>query len=159
MLRCAKVAGGRRPAARLAIAVLLTLVTAAGCTSGGDDGGSVPTPPSKDIQGYTGPDVQGAGHPIGLKWDWSTLDRYLPFVKDLTGGATFYEFEWCQVEPRQGQLDWGVVDRVVRSSQRLGYELMLKIRVGSCWATGGRRGEERGDKRKTVSAMPQDLDA
>ena len=159
MLRCAKVAGGRRPAARLAIAVLLTLVTAAGCTSGGDDGGSVPTPPAKDIQGYTGPDVQGAGHPIGLKWDWSTLDRYLPFVKDLSGGATFYEFEWCQVEPRQGQLDWGVVDRVVRSSQRLGYELMLKIRVGSCWATGGRRGEERGDKRKTVSAMPQDLDA
>jgi hypothetical protein len=160
MLRCDKAAGGRGPAARLAIALLLTLVTAAaGCTSGGDDGGAAPTSPTKEIQDYKGPAVQGAGHPIGLKWDWSTLDRYLPFVRDLTGGATFYEFEWCQVEPRQGQLDWGAVDRIVRSSQRLGYELMLKIRVGSCWATGGRRGEERGAKRKTVSAMPQDLEA
>src|SRR5215218_5172994 len=159
MLRCDKAAGGRGPAARLAVALLLTLVTAAGCTSGGDDGGAAPTSPTKEIQDYTGPGVQGAGHPIGLKWDWSTLDRYLPFVRDLTGGATFYEFEWCQVEPRQGQLDWGVVDRVVRSGRRLGYEMMLKIRVGSCWATGGRHGEERGDKRKTVSAMPQDLAA
>jgi hypothetical protein len=159
MLRRDKVAGRPRPAAPLAIALLLTLGVAAGCTGGGDADGSTPTPPSKEVQGYTGPAVQGATQPIGLKWDWSTLDRYLPFVKDLTGGATFYEFEWCQVEPRQGQLDWGLVDRVVRSSQRLGYDLMLKIRVGSCWATGGRRGEERGDKRKTVSAMPQDLDA
>ena len=156
MRRFDKVAGGRPPAVRLAISLLLALSVAAGCTSGGAGGGSAPTPPSKQIRSYTGPGVQGAAHPIGLKWDWSTLDRYLPFVKDLAGGATFYEFEWCQVEPQPGQQDWGAVDEVVRSSQRLGYEMMLKIRVGSCWTTGGRRGEERGDKRKTVSAMPQD---
>jgi hypothetical protein len=159
MLGRDRVAGGRRPVVRRALVVLLSAGVAAGCTSAGDAGGSAPTPPSKDVQTYTGPSVQGAAHPIGLKWDWSTLDRYLPFVKDLTGGATFYEFEWCQVEPRQGQLDWGLLDRVVRSGQRLGYQMMLKIRVGSCWATGGRRGEERGDKRKTVSAMPEDLAA
>jgi hypothetical protein len=159
MRRFNEVAGGRPPAVRLATSLLLALSVAAGCTSGGDAGGTAATPPSKEIQSYTGPSVQGAAHPIGLKWDWSTLDRYLPFVKDLAGGATFYELEWCQVEPRPGQLDWGAVDEIVRSSQRLGYEMMLKIRVGSCWATGGRRGEERGAKRKTVSAMPQDLAA
>jgi hypothetical protein len=159
MLGRDKVAGGRRPVVRLAMLLLLSASVAAACTSGGDAGGSAPEPRPKDVQSYTGPSVQGAAHPIGLKWDWSTLDRYLPFVKDLAGGATFYEFEWCQVEPRQGQLDWGVLDRVVRSGRRLGYEMMLKIRVGSCWATGGRRGEERGEKRKTVSAMPRDLAA
>ena len=161
MRRCDKVARGRPPGGRLTISLslLLALGLAAGCTSGGDAGGSAPTPPSKEIQSYTGPGIQGTASPIGLKWDWSTLDRYLPFVKDLAGGATFYEFEWCQVEPQPGQLDWGALDQVVRSSKRLGYEIMLKIRVGSCWATGGRRGEERGDKRKTVSAMPQDLTA
>jgi hypothetical protein len=158
MPRRDKVAGGRRPATRLAL-LLLSAVVVAGCTNGGDAGGSAPKPGPKEVQTYTGPSVEGAAHPIGLKWDWSTLDRYLPFVKDLAGGATFYEFEWCRVEPQQGQLDWNVLDQVVRSSQRLGYEMMLKIRVGSCWATGGRRGEERGDKRKTVSAMPQDLAA
>jgi hypothetical protein len=159
MLGRNQVAGGRRPVVRLAMLLLLSASVAAGCTSAGDAGGPAPKPPPKDVQGYTGPAVQGAAHPIGLKWDWSTLDWYLPYVKDLAGGATFYEFEWCQVEPQQGQLDWGLLDRVVRSGRRLGYEMMLKIRVGSCWATGGRRGEEWGDKRKTVSAMPQDLAA
>jgi len=89
MLPCDKVAGGRRPVVRLAMLLLLSASVAAACTSAGDAERSAPEPRPKDLQGYTGPSVQGAAHPIGLKWDWSTLDRYLPFVKDLAGGATF----------------------------------------------------------------------
>jgi hypothetical protein len=153
-----RVAGRRRPQVVL-VALSLVLAVAAGACTGGDGGGPSAPPESRDAQRYGGPPVRGAANPIGLKWDWPNLDRYLPFVKDLAGGATFYEFEWCKVEPRQGQRDWETLDGVVRSSQRLGYGMLLKIRVGSCWVTGGRRGEERGEKRKTISAMPQDLDA
>jgi hypothetical protein len=141
------------------VALSLLLAAAAGACSGGDGGGSSPSPERRELQLYGGPPVRGAANPIGLKWDWPNLDRYLPFVKDLSGGATFYEFEWCRVEPRQGQRDWETLDGVVRSSQRLGYGMLLKIRVGSCWITGGQRGEKRGEKGKTISAMPEDLDA
>jgi hypothetical protein len=159
MARHGRVARRRLPLAALVALSLLLAVAAGACT--GDDGGQgAPAPPEgRDVQRYGGPPVRAAANPIGLKWDWPNLDRYLPFVKDLAGGATFYEFEWCRVEPRQGQRDWETLDGVVRSGQRLGYGMLLKIRVGSCWATGGRRGEERGEKRKTVSAMPQDLGA
>jgi hypothetical protein len=149
----------RRPPVVVLVALSLLLAVAAGACTGGDGGDSAAPPESREAQRYGGPSVRGAANPIGLKWDWPNLDRYLPFVKDLAGGATFYEFEWCRVEPRQGQRDWETLDGVVRSSQRLGYGMLLKIRVGSCWVTGGQRGEERGDKRKTISAMPQDLDA
>jgi hypothetical protein len=156
------VAGGRRPAVRLAALLLLIVSGAGACTGRGDDGAddrSGTQDTAQTVQGYTGPAIRGDANPIGLKWDWPGLDRYLPFVKSLSGGATFYEFEWCQIEPRAGQRDWSALDEVVGSSRRLGYGLLLKIRVGSCWVTGGRRGEQRGAKRKTVSAMPQDLDA
>jgi hypothetical protein len=151
------VARRRRPGVVVALGLVLAVV-AAGCTSDRGHGAAAP-PGSQDVQGYGGPPVRRAANPIGLKWDWPNLDRYLPYVKELSGGATFYEFEWCQVEPRQGQRDWATVDQVVRSSQRLGYALLLKIRVGSCWVTGGQRGDTRGDKRKTISTMPEDLDA
>jgi hypothetical protein len=146
----------RRPrSAVLAMLGLVLAMVAAGCTGGGSPppggGGAVP--------GYSGPPVRGAANPIGLKWDWPNLGRYLPYVKELAGGATWYEFEWCRVERQPGQRDWSTVDRVARSSQRLGYSLLLKIRTGSCWATGGQRGQERGKKRTTVSAMPEDLAA
>jgi hypothetical protein len=150
----------RRPSVVVLVALSLLLAVAAGaCTGGGDGGGSSTPPERREVQSYGGPPVKGAANPIGLKWDWPNLERYLPFVKDLAGGATFYVFEWCRVEPRPGQHDWSTVDEVVRSSQRLGYGMLLKIRVGSCWITGGRRGDERGDKRTTASAMPEDLGA
>jgi hypothetical protein len=161
MVRGDPVAQGRRPMARLVAVLVLLAVGAAACTGGDGDRSEGPArqPDGQQIQEYSGPPVRGEANPIGLKWDWPRLDRYLPYVKSLAGGNTFYEFEWCQVEPAAGQRDWAVLDDVVRSSQRLGYGLLLKIRVGSCWATGGRRGEERGGKRKTVSAMPTDLGA
>lgn len=155
------IAWGRRPATCLA-ALLLLAVTGAACTgrdTGGNDRSGRQQGRGQQLQTYSGPAIRGEANPIGLKWDWPRLGRYLPFVKSLSGGSTWYEFEWCQVEPRAGQRDWGTVDGVVSSTRRLGYGLLLKIRVGSCWVTGGRRGEERGAKRNTVSAMPEDLDA
>lgn len=51
------------------------------------------------------------------------------------------------------------MDAVVRASGRLGYPLFLKVRVGSCWATGGQVGTARGDRQKTASAPPKSLDS
>jgi hypothetical protein len=147
-----------RPAGLIVLGLVVAMV-AAGCTGADRRGSAVPPESGGVVPGYGGPPIRRAANPIGLKWDWPNLDRYLPYVKELAGGTTFYEFEWCQVERQQGQRDWATVDRVVRSSQRLGYGLLLKIRVGSCWTTGGQRGEQRGDKRKTISAMPEDLGA
>jgi len=96
-------------------------------------------------------------NPLGFKWDWPRVATSAPFLAGAAGGATFYELVWCDVEPAPGRLDWSQVDEVARSSDALGYSLLIKIRVGSCWATGGRGGHERG--RKTASALPGDLGA
>jgi hypothetical protein len=146
----------RRTGARLvAICAALALATSA-CTAARKD-----TPPpggqAQPSEPYTGPALQAKPIPLGAKWDWSRFDSFTPYLKSLPGGATFYELVWCNVEPRAGQRDWSDVDRVVSSTRRLGYQLYLKIRVGSCWATGGRGGHVRGAKRKTASAMPVDL--
>ena len=43
-------------------------------------------------------------------------------------------------------------------AESVGHELMLKVRVGSCWATGGQVGEARGEKGKTASVTPTDME-
>jgi hypothetical protein len=142
-------------------AVLVAAAVAAACT-GQPDRSTMPPPsgqPQTTTSGYAGPVVQGSPHPVGAKWDWSRLDRFTPYLRELSGGATFYEVVWCDVERQQGRRDWGQVDEVVRSTRALGYSLMLKLRTGSCWVTGGQRGTLRGRKQKTASAMPGDLAA
>jgi len=101
--------------------------------------------------------LRGAAPVLGLKWDWARVDRFTSYLRRLPAGATFYELVWCDVEPRQGQRDWSRADHVVRSARQLGYAVYLKLRVGSCWATGGQGGHRRGAKGKTASAMPADL--
>jgi hypothetical protein len=124
---------------------------------------------------YTGPPAHGAPHPLGAKWDWSRVNAFGPYLRQLSGGATFYEVTWCSIEPTQGARSWATVDQVARSSQALGYALYLKIRVGSCWATdaahaapaaGATAAERRAAKRaarrsarKAGSSMPADLSA
>ena len=111
--------------------------------------------------GYSGPPVKGSPHPVGAKWAWARVDRFTPYLRELSGGSTFYIVVWCDVERQQGRRDWSQVDEVARSTRALGYSLLLKIRTGSCWATGGQRGTVRGSGRnqKTASAMPRDLAA
>jgi len=147
----------RRTGARLvALFAALTLATSA-CTAAREDTTPTGTTQARPSQPYTGPALQVKAVPIGAKWDWSRFDSFTPFLKSLSGGATFYELVWCKVEPRPGERDWSDVDRVVDSARGLGYQMYLKIRVGSCWATDGRGGHLRGEKGKTASAMPADM--
>ena len=127
-------------------AVLVAAAVVAACT-GQPDRSTTPPPggqPQTTAPGHSGPVVQGSPHPVGAKWDWSRVDRFTPYLRELSGGATFYEVVWCDVERQQGRRDWGQVDQVVRSTRALGYSLMLKLRTGSCWVTGGQRGTLRG---------------
>ena len=141
--------------------MLVAAAVAAACTGRPDE--STIQPPSGQPQttasGYSGPSVQGSPHSVGAKWDWSRVDRFAPYLRELSGGSTFYEMVWCDVERQQGRRDWSQIDQVVRSTRALGYTLLLKIRTGSCWVTGGQRGTLRGRKQKTASAVPRDLAA
>lgn len=161
-----------RPAAarrRLAVAsVLLATLTASACSSGGGGGGraanggggaakgggpsSTAPPPA-----YTGPPVAAGANPLGAKFDYKRINNFAPYLQKLSGGATFYEMVWCDVEPEPGAVNWRTTDSNVESGQRLGLTTYLKIRVGSCWATGGRGKHVRGQKQKTESLMPKDL--
>jgi hypothetical protein len=147
-----------RPGARLLALVALLAVAAGACTPARERG-QTNASQGRPSEPYSGPAVQGKANPFGAKWDWPRLGSYTPFLKSVSGGATFYELVWCAVEPQSGKRDWSDVDRVVESSRRLGYEMYLKIRVGSCWVNGDRGGHVRGKKRKTASAMPGDLNA
>jgi Glycosyl hydrolases family 39 len=142
---------------RLWLLLFLVAALAAACTS--QPPHSEPSTQRQTINGYSGSSVKGAPHPIGAKWDWARVNRFAPYLRDLSGGLTFYIVVWCDVERQQGRRDWSEVDEVGRSTRALGYSLLLKIRTGSCWATGGQRGISRGAKQKTASAMPRDLGA
>lgn len=152
--------GCPRPGLRV-VCMLLVAAALAGCTSeGGPRGKQAPSRPALTGELYHGPPARGAATPLGMKWDWPRVDAYGPYLRSLSGSATFYQFAWCEIEPKPGQRNWSSVDAVVRASNKLGYPLFLKLRVGSCWATGGRGGHERGTTRtKTASAMPVDLTA
>ena len=137
----------------------MAVLALAGCSG---SGGGTAARSSPGLRGdlYTGPAASGQPTPLGMKWDWSKLDAYGPYLRQLSGSATFYQLAWCDIEPKPGHRDWSSVDAVVAASRRLGYPLYLKLRIGSCWATGGRGGHARGKKRiKTASAMPTDLRA
>lgn len=95
---------------------------------------------------------------LGLKWDWDREGFYHDWLRGLGGGDTFYELVWCDVEPAPGLRDWSRIDEVVDGAVAVGFEMNLKIRIGSCWATGTRL-EARGAKNKTASLMPRDMAA
>jgi hypothetical protein len=96
---------------------------------------------------------------LGAKWDWSRLDKFRPYLAEISGGATFFDFAWCDVEPTEGNRNWSTVDQVARGARQLGFELYLKIRTGACWATVDSSGDtgRRRRGRKDVSSMPVDM--
>lgn len=149
----------------------LLLVTASACSPATNDGPSptaqksiasstAPRPPagSTPPAGAVPPAAAPAAGvtPVGAKWDWARFDQYRPYLSTLKGGYTYYEFVWCDVEPTQGRRDWSSVDRVVKNTRSLDMTLLLKIRVGKCWATEGAPQYERGAN-KTESGAPKDL--
>jgi len=147
--------------ATVAVLTALALAGVAGCTggssgSGGPSTGPLPTPtPSLTSSGQS----TGQQSPIGAKFDWGQFDLFHGYASQLAGAPTFYELVWCQVEPNQGQLDWSTVDQIAAQAKEVGVQLMLKIRVGTCWATQGQAQHVRGQKNKTESLMPADLAA
>lgn len=107
---------------------------------------------------FDGPVVEAAPNPLGLKWSWKNFATFRDAVISVAGGSTFYEVDWCEVEPTRGAVDYGPTDDVVEAARRLDYTLFLKLRVGSCWATGSSNVEVQGAP-KVASEMPVDLDA
>jgi hypothetical protein len=151
-------AGDTSPVIR-AVTLVVVLGLAGACTSGGEEPrsgsqpGRVVTPP----QGWMPP--QAAESPVlGVKWDWDREAFYDSYLRSFGGGDTFYELVWCDVEPAPGLWNWSRIDEVVDGAAGLGFEMNLKIRIGSCWATGSRL-EARGGKNKTASLMPTDMGA
>ena len=146
-----------------AIAVAFSLVLSA-CQDGQGQGAPATTSPAPGgTSGGGAPPgggpLPGAGSPLGAHWDPSRQQLFDPYLETLRGSTTYYEVVWCNVEPTQGQRNWGPVDRISASAQRHGITLLLKIRVGVCWATGGRAQHVRGSADKTESAKPTDMNA
>ncbi len=122
-----------------------------------DDAGAKPSPePRGSGSGvYDGPQIEGIANPFGARWHWNLVEDVVDDIADISGGATYSELEWCEVEPRPGEYDWDRIDGVVASVNKLGFESMLKIRVGSCWVTGA----DVADDENRSSEMPLDLNA
>jgi hypothetical protein len=154
----------------LAVAAVLVAGLVLGACDGTGKGGTAQTSGGSVSQGSspgatqapTGPDSTPASAtlsaPLGAKYDWSRFDVVSPYLKTLSGSSTFYELVWCDIEPTDGQQDWKTMDGVVRKAQTVDARLMIKIRVGSCWATESNPQHVRGAKKKTESFMPKDLD-
>ncbi|GAA1012070.1 hypothetical protein Aple_014360 [Acrocarpospora pleiomorpha] len=107
-----------------ALALALLLVTA--CS----------TPPEPPTPAPTAP-AAAASNPFGLKWDgYQHPPRYDADIGAYAGGATFHDIVWCAVEPEQGAKEWSLDDRVVTGLLAVRYHVMLRIRIGTCWATG-----------------------
>ena len=96
--------------------------------------------------------------PVGVIWDYAKQEDFRPYLEELRGGAAWYELEWCQVQPDPAvEPDWDRADKNIARINAVGIEPMLRIRVGSCWATGGDPiPADRGGLGYTVSAPPAD---
>jgi hypothetical protein len=139
----------------LTLALGVTVVAAACSSSGSGGQAAAPRPIVAHGSSSLPSDTDPAA---GVKWDWDGVADYVPYLESFGGGNTFYELVWCDVEPERGHRDWSRVDDVVAAASSYGFHMFLKIRVGSCWATG-KRLAARGDKAKTASLLPTDLGA
>lgn len=148
--------GMKRP---IAMAVGVVMFLFACSAPRGEEGAPAPTRPSVTSEGERPSGRQVAANPFGLKWNWEQAETLASYLDRTAGGATFFLVSWCEVEREQGQRDWREVDRVAAGARQLGYELYLKVRVGSCWATGGAAGAGTGRRNRTPSLMPTRLDA
>jgi len=106
--------------------VIAAALLACACTGRGRPGESL----------YSGPDVVAAENPFGVQWSWDTLAPIEGELAGISGGATVVDVVWCDVEPDPGRMDFSDVDERVGAVVRLGFRPMMRIRVGTCWATG-----------------------
>ncbi|GAA0398395.1 hypothetical protein Acor_34370 [Acrocarpospora corrugata] len=93
---------------------------------------TAPEPPADPA-----PPVVERGNPFGLKWDgYQHPPEYDADIGAYAGGGTFHDIVWCAVEPARGAQNWALDDRVVTDLIAVDYQVMLRIRIGACWATG-----------------------
>jgi hypothetical protein len=155
---------------RVLLGLVVTTLVVTGCGVGDDSdeapapapttaapatGGPGPTPTPRGTATVT--PAPGTDNPFGAHWDWSRYTQFEPYLRKLSGSATYHELTWCAIEKSEGQRNWAAVDRIAQRSRDLGIALHLKIRIGVCWATGGTPQHVRGQANKTESAMPRDL--
>jgi hypothetical protein len=141
---------------KLAAVAALLCVALTGC-SGSPNKDRVATP-TLTVTPTPSPSPVAGSSPLGAKWDWPRAGLYQSYLTQVTGTRTFYEMVWCDQQAAAGKpVDWTKTDQIVQQSNALGITMMLKIRVGLCWATGGTAQFTRGNKNKTESAMPKDM--
>ena len=139
--------------------MVLLVAGSGGCTPPPD-----PASTPEEPRGLPSPvrtaSAPGSG-PLGLKWSWfqpATFD----FVEHASGGWTFHEVEWCDIEPTPGERRWREIDGIVDRALALGHQPLLKLRTGQCWGTlppvlGGLDPTEAVGK--TTSTPPADVAA
>ena len=160
----------RKPTRAWAVLAVAFSLTMSACQNGqvqgapatstpatGDTTGGAPLPGGTPLP--SGTPLPGGGSPLGAHWDPSRQQLFDPYLETVRASTTYYEVVWCDVERTRGQRNWDPVDRISASAQRLGITLLLKIRVGVCWATGGTAQHVRGSADKTESATPTDMNA
>ncbi|MEV7624951.1 hypothetical protein [Actinoplanes sp. NPDC089786] len=135
---------------------VLALLLLAACTS---DPAPPPPPPTSAAPAPAPAPSQKGRTVFGAHWDWNRYQQFEPYLRKLAGSSTYYELSWCDIEKTQGSPDWAPLDAIAAKSRDLGIHLDLKIRIGTCWATGGTAQHTRGEAGKTESRMPQDLAA
>jgi hypothetical protein len=154
------------PRGAVVVAALVAMTSLGACTGGdGRDRPATSAATGSAASGGSGASVtvptpsRTGSTALGAKWDGSRFKEFEPYLTTLRGGSTFYELVWCDVEEKKGTPDWSTADRIAERSEKLGIALMLKLRVGACWATESGPEYERGNLGKTESVMPTDLDA
>lgn len=143
------------------IAFVGAMAILVGCSWSATDDTSTSSPSSEDDRSQDGfPSPVGRfeppSHPFGAKWVWDDFDQVEPFLTELDGGATYVEVVLCDVQQSPGEFDWSGPDSQISRARAIGFESLVKLRVGRCWATPGEPKHQRGYD-VTESAMPEDM--
>ena len=88
------------PRVRPPLALMLAVALLASACTEARERPAAPAQPSRPPATRSAPPQPGA---VGVKWDWGRADRFTQFLRRLSGGATFFELVWCDVEPERGQ--------------------------------------------------------
>lgn len=146
------------------LATALAMVGLSLGTSGCTDEARPPGPSSPSSTARPSPPVSPPAarterSPLGAHWDPSRTELFEGYLATIPDTSTYYELTWCRMSKSPGSINWAPVDKAVEFGNRMRIETMLKIRVGSCWATVKDAEIVRGGANKTESNMPKDLTA
>ena len=151
----------------LAVLLAVAVAAAAACSGGGDEGGgtrsrrspATATTTTTEAAAPAAPAAEAPPeHPLGAKWNWFQYRNTPGFqagVERLAGGSTFLEVVWCWTD-REG---WSLYDDQVGQAAALGFELMIKLRTGTCGLTGGADDGSPLDDPSSLPADPAAYDA